>query len=333
MEKFLKLSWVILMITGLGFSACSDDDEEEDIGNWVSRSDFDGVARSNAAAFTIGNNGYVMGGYDGRDRLNDLWQYDSENNYWIERAAFPGEARNSAVAFSIGEKGYVGTGYNGLDYLGDFWEYDPQSDTWTQKADFPGSARFGAVAFVVNNYGFIGCGYDGNHLKDFYRYNPETDGWDQQPFPGSKRVGASAFNLDGNVYLIGGVSNQQYVTDFWMLDSEDFSWVQKRDIANTTDESYDDDYAIARSYGIAFSINTLGYYTTGTSGSLRTDTWEYNPLTDVWEEKTAFEGAARSGAVAFSINNRGFVATGASSSYRFDDMFEFLPFEEYDEYD
>jgi N-acetylneuraminic acid mutarotase len=333
MKKFLKLSWVILMITSLGFSACSDDDEEDDVGNWVTRSDFDGVARSNAASFTIGNSGYVMGGYDGRDRLNDLWQYDSENNYWIQRASFPGEARNSAVAFSIGEKGYVGTGYNGLDYLGDFWEYDPQSDAWTQRADFPGSARFGAVAFSLSNYGFIGCGYDGNHLKDFYRYNPETDSWEQQPFPGSKRVGATAFNLDGNVYLLGGVSNQQYVRDFWMLSGEDFSWVQKRDVANTTDESYDDDYAIVRSYGVAFSINSLGYFTTGTSGSLRTDTWEYNPLTDVWEEKTAFEGAARSGAVAFSIDNRGFVATGASSNYRFDDMYEFFPFEEYDEYD
>ena len=328
--------WMLLLIVllGLGVVSCSDDDDDDDeMGNWVRRSDFDGVARGQAAFFTIDELGYLMGGFDGRDRLNDFWAFDANQNFWTQKASFPGVERNSAVGFALDGKGYVGTGYSGISYLNDFWAYDPVSNTWEQKSNIPGNGRYGAVAFSVGGYGVIGCGYDGNHLKDFYKYDAESDMWEQLPFPGTKRVGASAFSIGENVYLVGGINNQQYVYDFWMLNGDDFQWTQKRDVADTSDESYDDDYAISRSYGVAFSIGSLGYYTTGESGSLRTDTWEYNPLTDVWEAKTAFEGAARSGAVAFSMAERAFVTTGRSSSYRFDDTYEFFPFEEYEEYD
>ncbi|WP_205741257.1 Kelch repeat-containing protein [Geofilum rhodophaeum] len=336
MMNLLKKSWLLLAVAGLslGWVACGDDEEEDDaVGNWVRRSDFDGVARGQAAAFSLGQTGYLMGGYDGRDRLGDFWAYDAEQNFWTQKASFPGESRNSAVGFALNGKGYVGTGYNGLDYLSDFWAYDPANNIWEQKADYPGGGRYGAVAFSVGDYGFIGCGYNGNHLKDFYKYLPESDVWEQHPFPGTKRVGASAFNIGENVYLVGGINNQQYVYDFWKLNAADLSWEQKRDIANTSDDSYDDDYTIVRSYGVAFTMGSLGYYTTGESGSLRTDTWEYNPLTDLWVAKTDFEGAARSGAVAFSLGTEAFVATGRSSSYRFDDNYVFHPFEEYEAYD
>lgn len=41
----------------------------------------------------------------------------------------------------------------------------------------------------------------------------------------------------------------------------------------------------------------------------------------------------RSEAVGFSINDRGFVLTGKGGTYQYDDMWEFFPSEEYDEYD
>lgn len=77
----------------------------------------------------------------------------------------------------------------------------------------------------------------------------------------------------------------------------------------------------------------MGYYTTGTSGSLRTDTWEYKFLTDVWNKISTFDSAASRSVVTFSINNRVIVVTGASSNYKFDDTYDFFSFEEYEEYD
>ncbi len=58
--------------------ACSEEETEEElIGNWYSLSDFEGVPRSDAVAFTIGDKAYLGTGYDGSDRLNDFWEYRS----------------------------------------------------------------------------------------------------------------------------------------------------------------------------------------------------------------------------------------------------------------
>jgi len=68
-------------------------------------------------------------------------------------------------------------------------------------------------------------------------------------------------------------------------------------------------------------------------GSPKTDVWEYDPLTDLWDQKTLFEGTARSDASAFSIAGRGYVVAGKSTSYEFDDIWEFLPNDDYNEED
>jgi hypothetical protein len=83
----------------------------------------------------------------------------------------------------------------------------------------------------------------------------------------------------------------------------------------------------------AFVMNNKGYITGGTYSSLLTDTWEYESTTDLWIRKTSFEGPARSLAVAFVLNNRGFVLTGSNGSSYFDDIWEFQPDAEVNEYD
>jgi N-acetylneuraminic acid mutarotase len=333
----------VILLAGMIITttACSDDDDDDVLGNWVWMADFDGVARSNSVSFVIDEVGYVACGYDGYDRLKDLWAFDpdgSTRGSWTQKASMPDDAseRNSAVAFVADGNGYVGLGFDGTDYLGDFWKYMPASNSWVAIDDFPGSARYGAVGFTSNGYGYVGCGYDGNYLKDFYVYDPSTESWDDgstTSFPGTKRLGASTFEIDGDVYLVAGLNNSRYVYDLWVLEASTGDWVQKNDIANTSDDSYDDDYSITGSYGVAFTINSLGYYTTGENGSLQSDTWEYNPVTDEWDEKTAFEGSSRSGSVAMSFDSRAFVGLGRSSSYFFDDIYEFEPFDEYEEYD
>jgi hypothetical protein len=49
--------------------------------------------------------------------------------------------------------------------------------------------------------------------------------------------------------------------------------------------------------------------------------------------KTDFEGAARVNAVSFTVGGKAILTTGQSGSYYLDDVWEFRPFEEYDEYD
>jgi N-acetylneuraminic acid mutarotase len=309
------------------------------VGNWLTRSDYEGDARSEAVAFSIGNIGYVGTGYNynNDERLKDFWAYDADQNYWrqiadLDTAASSdkvAEARSGAVAFAAAGKGYVGTGSNGQKLLNDFWVYDPENNTWNAIAPFIGSARSHAVAFSINNIGYVGTGNDGSDLKDFYAYNPGNDTWEQKISYQSKVKEAVGFVLDGMGYICTGYHNG-YNTDLYMYNPTDNTWTKKKDIDNVSDESYDDSYAIKRSKAVAFTVGTKAYVTSGDYSGIKIDVWEYDATTDLWTTRTNFEGSPRKDAVAFSTaNGNGFVATGLSGTTNYDDLWEFKPTDPY----
>jgi len=334
----MKYDFFIMILLSLTMGlvvSCSDDEKEEILGNWVERSDFDGVPRCDAVGFSIGDKGYVGTGYDGEFRLSDFWEFNPATNAWTQKADFPGLPRNGAVGFGTATKGYVGTGYSGYDRLKDFWEYDPALNTWTAKADFEGSPRYGAVGFSIDNIGYIGTGYDGTYLKDFWAYDPGTDTWEQEvSIGGSKRKDAAGFVIGNKGYICTGVDNGSYQTDLFEYDPTSGLWTEKRSIADVTKESFDNKYKyIIGTNKVAFSINGKGYLTTGGAGYSGVITYEYDPVKDLWTSKNDFEGTDRLEAVGFAIGNRGYVTTGKNSSYYFDDIWAFDPFEKFDQYD
>ena len=336
-SKNLRFILGLLFISGMMtiFHSCNDDDEEDLWGNWIAIGDFEGVTRSDAVGFTVNNKAYITTGYDGDDRLIDLWEYNSEKDSWTQKADFPGNPRNAAVAFGTDTHGYIGTGYDGENKLADFWEYNPDSNSWIQIADFPGTARYGAIAFSINNRGYVGTGFDGNYLKDFWEYNPASGEWTKKvSVGGSKRRDAIAFVIDGLGYVCTGMNNGVYETDFWEYDPAADTWTQKRHIANVTedendDDEFDDEYnSLIGESGVAFSLNQRGYLITESN-----NVWEYDPVSDLWEEKTFLEGASRTEAVGFVVDGIGYVSTGRSGSIYFDDVWAFYPDNEYNEYD
>jgi N-acetylneuraminic acid mutarotase len=330
------LGIAIISTSFLLSQACTkSSDTTELVGNWQAASDFDGNARSEAATFTIGNYTYLATGVSDKDRFRDLWVYSNDRKYWTNLVELPAAAaaRNSAVGFAINGKGYIGTGYDGANKLKDFWEYDPISNRWLQKDDMPGIGRYDAVAFVLGNNGYVSSGYDGNYLKDLYAFNPAAAAgsqWEQKAsIGGTKRREAVAFVVNGSAYICSGNNNGTALTDLWQYDPSSNNWTEKRKIYNATDSTFDDDYSgIARINGVAFVMNNKVYLTTGENGSLTNTTWEYDPASDLWAEKTGFEGTARTGAIAFSLNDRGFVITGRSGSQPFDNGLEFKPKED-----
>ncbi len=338
MEKN-KFGLVYLLFAGIFVFtvACGDDDDDDEdlVGNWIQLSDFDGMPRADAVGFSIGNKGYVGTGYTGEKRLNDFWEYNPERNTWMQRADFPGVARNGAVGCGTDTKGYIGTGYNGRNKLNDFWEYDPETNTWTQKADFGGSARYGAIAIAINNKCYIGTGYDGYYLKDFWEYDPASDVWTMKTsLGGGKRRDAAGFSLNGKGYICTGIDNGVYKTDFWEYDPLTDSWTKKNAIADVSDEDFDDDYTTIKGINkVAFAVNGKGYIAMGGEGTAGSIVWEYDPVTDLWEQKTTFEGSGRIDAVAFVVGSRAYVTTGRNGSYYFDDLWAFDPDSEYNEDD
>lgn len=315
-------------------SSCTKTTDADDdlIGNWKKSNDFRGNGRSESVSFTIGDYAYVTTGVDGSGRYKDLFEYNTVRKFWTQLEDFGGTARSSAVAFSIGTKGYVGTGYDGIGLLSDFWEFDQASGHWREIESIPDDGRQEAVAFTIAGKGYVACGNDGNFLATMWQYDPGSDQWDQKAdVTGSKRSGAMAFVYDNKAYIVSGNNNGQLLRDVRVYDPVTNDWAEKTRIDNYSDESFDDDYgSIPRQNGVTFVIGSRVYLTAGetSTGSITSATWEYDPSTDIWTQKTGFEGTGRTGAVAFTLNNRGFVLTGRSGSLNMDDMYELLPNDE-----
>ncbi len=333
-KNYLLLGMFTLALVSVVISCKNNDDDEKIlIGNWMVKKDFKGIARSQAVAFSIGNLGYVGTGYNyNRDeRLKDFWAYNPDEDNWQQIASLDAggraKARSGAVAFSVNEKGYVGLGKNEDSMLGDFWVYDPANNTWdTLNAVNQGpSARYGAVAFAINNIGYVGTGNDGSNQMDLWAYDPASNSWTEKNSYQSKVSEAVAFVLNGRGYICTGYHND-YNKDLYAYNPDNNTWEAKRPTGNVSAESYDNKYtSMQRRKAVAFAIGSKAYITTGDGpNSLKSEVWEYDPATDLWIEKSNFEGQGRNEAVSFTIGDRAFVTTGFSTS-DFDDTYEFKP--------
>lgn len=322
----------LILIIAFGMSACkSDDDSDDRIGNWVERSVFDGRPRSSAASFSIGSMGYMGTGYDGDDYLSDFWAYDMNGDFWTQKADFPGSPRSAAVGFSVGNKGYLGTGFDGDEELSDFYSYDETTNTWSPIAEYPSTPRRNAIAFNSSDYGFVGTGFDGeNDKKDFWKYNANEDSWTEVAgFGGNKRRNGAAFVIGDYAYIGTGSSNGVLLEDFWEFDMVSGAWRRLTDL-----DDDDEDIYLLRSGASCFSIGSKGYLTFGNDGTGDNETvWEYNPITDQWDQKTSFEDTPRENAVVFYDGNKAYIALGKYGSLYLDDTQEFFPNQEEDEDD
>lgn len=245
-------------------------------------------------------------------------------NHWTQISNFLGGYRLNAVGFGIGNKGYVGTGWETY-YSKDFWEYDPATNTWTQKADFAGGIRTGAVAFSIGTKGYIGLGNNNNSgtlngdiYNDFWEYDPVTNAWVRKAdFAGSPRFQATGFNIGNKGYIGTGLYLGAYLDDFWEYDPIIDVWVRKANIGSG-----------GRCSSVGFGIGSKGYIGTGllgsTFGGVTDDFWEYDPLIDVWTQKTNFAGGVRQRAVGFNIGCKGYIGTGDFFN-TYNDFWEYDP--------
>ena len=327
MNKLKYIVFLLAVLTAISCSKDDDEDEDDDIGNWIQSSTFDGIARSSASSFIIGNKAYVGTGYDGDDYLNDFWEFNIDGGFWVQKANFPGSPRSSTSSFSVANFGYMGVGYDGTNEKKDFYKYDPATNTWVQVANFGGNLRRSAIGFNSDTHGYIGCGYDGtNDKKDIWKYNPTLDTWTEViGFGGNKRRDAITFKIDNKVYMGTGKSNGVNLRDFWRFDLATDTWTKLRDITVNDDDDNTDKYAITRSNGVGFTIGGYGYVAVGTPNG---GTFEYNPSNDYWTRRTTLEAVGRQDAVAISNGTRGFVLLGRSGNLYLDDMYEFKPFAE-----
>lgn len=297
---------------------------DENGDTWCQKSNFGGIARKGAVAFSIGNKGYVGTGDGGSGGKKDFWEYDPATDSWTQKADFGGTARFDAVGFSIGLKGYIGTGNDISGSTGDFWEYNPATNTWTQKANFPGF-RVKATGFSIGNKGYLGTGASGIS-NDFWEYNPTTDVWTQKANVGNApRYGSFGFSIGNKGYIGGGFVNTLFgfllSNDVWEYNPSSNIWLQKADLLNG--------YYTGAIKG--FSIGNKGYVGTGLAppGNTNNPTTvfsEFDPVLNVWTPRANVGGAVRFETAALSIAGRGYVCGGQNGSFTLlNDFWEYTP--------
>jgi N-acetylneuraminic acid mutarotase len=165
---------------------------------------------------------YVLGGLDySHGLLTTVEAFDPATETWTTVAPMPRGRRAMAVAvvdgiiYVIGGDGKGGPGTYVSEILASVIAYDPRTDTWTTRASLPKRVRSATVG-VVNGRIYVAGGtqfewtgpdtYDMDPWTPYvYVYDPQMDQWSIQSPMRTARYEATAAELDGVLYVIGGI--------------------------------------------------------------------------------------------------------------------------------
>ena len=197
--------------------------------SWIQLHNFTGSNRQNHKCFTLNGYGYMFGGFDGFNTLNEMWEYNPTTDTWVQKASPPlpssGPGRNGPAVLVINNQVYVGLGgtANGSNAFSDFYLFDPGtigvagSGSYTPVAPMPVGRECPAM-FTIGDTGYIGIGYEGGtgYLDDFWKYDPTTNVWTQLcNFNGGARQHPFSASVNGVPYVGCGDNASGNNKDNW----------------------------------------------------------------------------------------------------------------------
>lgn len=218
--------------------------------------------------------GYVFGGFNNGQFLNDLWEYDPIINSWNEVTPLPSFGRSGSACFVINDTAYIIGGKNAVNSaLDEVWAYSILSDTWVQKNNFPFGFRWRASATQLNETGFLILGRNENNefQQGLYSFLPSSNLWVQTSiFPSIGRSHSSLYSLNQKLYACFGIDSLNYShDDMWEYDFIQDTWSIATQLP-----------ALGRRGGIGVANENSFYYTTGIdeNDQRMTETWKFNPI-------------------------------------------------------
>ena len=234
-----------------------------------------GQERQYAVGISFNNLGYVFGGINQSNFLNDLWEYDPASELWINRPSLPGAGRSGASGFIINQKLYiVGGKNNDTEALNEVWAYDFSTQSWTQKANLPFEGRWRASTVVIHDKIYLLFGKDENerYHNEIYQYNPDADEWSLIGFfPGEGRNYVDVKVINEQIFCLGGVDSLgTFHNDLWRYDPELNTWHQLSPLP-----------AAGRRGSMSFTDGQSFYFSSGLNESLQriNETWKADQIT------------------------------------------------------
>ena len=261
--------------------------------------------RTEITATNIGNDIYVIGGFDKSGNVLDTVEvYNINNDSWKTVSPLPQPLHHTAASSSNG-KIYVIGGYTNNNWLpsAKLFIYSPNNDTWTEGPPMP-TARGALTAVFIDEILYAIGGEGESGIMDINEaYNSKTNNWiSKSPIPTPRHHVASAV-VDGNVYVIGG--RVQGVSPIANVNVTEM-YNPKMNIWKTLNSKPSERSGIS-----AASINNTTIYVFG--GEDITKTYNNNERYDTkynkWESQEPLP-TARHGLSAVSINDKIYVIGG-----------------------
>lgn len=273
--------------------------------------------RAAATSFVVGDYAYVFGGRDSAGTyLNDLWQYDTQNDTWISLGRTPLEERVNATACVQDGVAYIGLGFNGkysnsTGYLKDWWAYYPNTNTWLQLSTYPANTTAKAVCMVGDCELYVGYGFCWTYERDMYRYDIAEDRWEYIDVHLDRKATTFPTRSFGVVGItcqdrhFAGTGFRAYSLNWWGEFLPEGKWIKHKNVPGKRTTA-----ACAATDDFIYVIG--GHYFGGvnTDGKVLADIQQYDPQTDTWRYIGQLPNGGRMNHVAFSVGERVFVGLG-----------------------
>jgi N-acetylneuraminic acid mutarotase len=273
-------------------------EETEQSPSWWSNGIPMPTPRTEITATIIGDNIYVIGGFDKSGKVLDTVEvYNIKNNTWKTVAPLPQPLHHTAAS-NFNDKIYVIGGYTNNNWVpsAKLFIYNLNTDTWTEGPSMP-TARGALTAVFIDDILYAIGGEGESGIMDINEaYNSKTNNWVSKSSMPTPRHHVASAVIDGNIYVIGGriqgISPITNVNVNEIYDSKVDTWITLEPMPTK------------RSGISAASINNTAIYVFG--GEDLTKTYNNNEKYDVksneWESQEPIP-TARHGLAAVSAND------------------------------
>lgn len=167
---------------------------------------------------------YVIGGYNGHERLSTVEVFDPSTRRWDKISSI--NCKRSAVGTcSLDEKNlFVCGGYDGIRSLNTVEKYDPIIDEWSLIAPMA-KARSAAGVTAYKGSIFVIGGHDGLSIfNSVEKYNTLTSEWETMVPMLTQRCRLGVAVLKDKIYVCGGYDGSSFLQTAEVFDPETEKW-------------------------------------------------------------------------------------------------------------
>ncbi|KAH7966654.1 hypothetical protein HPB49_018274 [Dermacentor silvarum] len=222
----------------------------------------------------IGNDIYVIGGFNGEDYFSSVRCFNAHTKKW--RSVTPMHVKRCYVSVAVlNEIIYAMGGYDGRHRQNTAEKFDHRTNQWTMIAPM-NMQRSDACATTHDGYVYVTGGFSGNEcLSSAERYDPTADQWINIAGMRFRRSGVGCIGFRNCVYAIGGFNGTTRLASAEKYNPETNMWTSLPNM-----------YTPRSNFAVAI-IDNLVFAIGGFNGESTTNLAEcYDPTTDQWYEAT-----------------------------------------------